>query len=309
MLLTMKKKLIITISSVLFIFLLVVLVKNAFSCKLQNSAMGVQSVVSYSDTHDGIDTLFIGSSAYRKGIDMSALSGNAFMLTYNGNEPYNILIELEEILSSGAKIDRAVIDFNPSMMDRGADLSDKRLLWDISFSGKIKLWEAIAKEESSDFFTFYDYWILSNNDYMVTYPISYKLISSRYYLGGGIPSEDSPGQSADVLDSLPVIENPGLNQLQLDSIDNIVKLLDSHDIECVFLEAPRYFSMANDINYLNKKKTLRKHMDDKGYKYLLAEDMEYDTTNAGFFADLTHMSGEGKREFTEKINEYLFSDN
>lgn len=297
----MKKKLILTITSVICIFALTVIIKNAFSYRLPNDAMGVRAVISRA----GIDTLFIGSSAYRKGIDMSAFADKAFMLTYNGNEPLNILIELEEIISEGAMPRRVIIEFNPSMMDRGADLSDKRLLWDISMSGKIKLWRAIVADEGFDFFTFYDYWVLSNNDYMVTYPVSYKLVSSRYYLGGGVPSEDSPSLSEDDLRELSVAENPGLNELQLESLEKIMELLDENGIEYLFLESPRFVTMAENENYAAKKRDMCRFLDEMGADYILEEDLDFDTSNADFFSDLTHMSGEGKREYTQKISELL----
>ena len=174
-----KKKLLTTILAVIIIFLGVILAKNMYSYKLPNDKMGIRSVVARGD----IDTLFIGSSGYRKGIDMeklvSALDGDTFMLTYNGNEPFNVLIELEEIMKAQVRIGTLVIDFNPSMADRGADLSDKRLLWDVGMESKIKLWRELNKEPDTDLFSFYDYWVLSNNDYMATYPVSYPLIASR----------------------------------------------------------------------------------------------------------------------------------
>ena len=299
-----KRKLLLTISLIILIPSAVVLGKNIFSCKLPNDACGVRSVVE----RGSVDTLFIGSSGYRKGIDMDILRdglGDAFMLTYNGNEPFNVLIELEEILSGGVSINRLVVDFNPSMIDRGADLSDKRLLWDVSFDAKRKLWKEIAKLESTELFTFYDYWVLSNNDYMLTYPISAPLIKSRYYFGGINPSEVTGCSNKAELDSMPIIENPGLNELQLNSTERIIEICKNEGIELIFLESPRYITLCENENYAAKSRELRSFIEERGAKCILGSDLEFDSKNPEFFSDTTHMSSVGKAEFTRKIVEAL----
>ncbi len=304
----MKKKLIITICITVFLFAAIVYAKNAYSYLLPNSAMGVQSVIARGE----VDTLFIGSSAYRKGIDMPMLQkkcGDVFMLTYNGNEPMNIAVELSEILAAGTKIHRLVVDFNPSMADRGADLSDKRLLWDVGLAAKVRLWKYIAQEESTKAFTFYDFWVLSNNDYMVTYPVAYPLISSRYELGGGIASEDTPGADEETLMNLPLVENPGIHPLQQSSVDEIMKMCDQNGIELIWLEAPRYRKMADDPNYRDKKQNLSEHIRANGGRVIVSEDMNFDNGDASYFADLTHMSKQGKQVFTDKIAAILNENN
>lgn len=75
------KKLITTILITLLIASGVIYAKNAYTCRLGNEAMGIPSVT----CRGHVGTLFIGSSAYRKGIDMYALEDalkDCFMLTY-----------------------------------------------------------------------------------------------------------------------------------------------------------------------------------------------------------------------------------
>lgn len=300
-----KKKTIITILIVCLIFFGIVLGKNCLSYKLPNSAMGVRSVVAKGN----IDTLFIGSSGYRKGVDMqmlvNELPGESFMMTYNGNEPFNIYLELKELLKEDVKINRLIIDFNPSMMDRGADLSDKRLLWDVSMSTKIELWNELKKKSNTSFFDFYDYWVLSNNDYMATYVVSYPLISARYYYGGSTPADETKGKSAKELDEMPIVENPGIDKLEEESIINIIDLCNENNIDLVFLESPRYVTMEKDKNYKEKSKALCRIIEENGGKYILRTDLGFDNNNPNFYSDLTHMSGEGKREFTRKLIDCL----
>lgn len=295
------KKTLLTLISALFLFTAFVICKNCFTSMLPNSAMGVQSVIGQKH----LDTLFLGSSAYRKGVDMYAmekeLPGNSFMLTYNGNQPFNMAIELNEILQSGTSIDRLVVDFNPSMADRQADLSDKRLIFDISFHGKRRLWKELAKNEDTTFFTFYDFFVLSNNDYLFTYPVSYPLISSRYYRGGGTNSDETEGKTEEELMELEVIEQPGIHALQLQSIDEIIQLCKENNISLIFLESPRYIKMAENENYQAKSDELYSHITKQDIPVYRTSDLHFDNKNPAFYSDLTHMSKEGKQEFTDCI--------
>lgn len=295
------KKLIITIILTVAAASGIVMLKNYGSCRLGNDSMGVRSVIS----RGHIDTLFVGSSAYRKGINMymveEKLSGDSFMLTYNGNQPFNMAIELKEMIVGGADIDRLVVDFNPSMADRGADLSDKRLLWDISMDGKKALWAELAKREDTDLFTWFDYWVSSNMDYAATYIIAKPMISQRYYLGGSSAMDESEGKTAQELNELEIIENPGIDRLQMDSIDEIIKLCRDNDIKLTFLECPRYITMAENENYRAKSQELQKHIEEQNVSVITGTYMGFDNEDPEYYADLTHMSGQGGRILTEMI--------
>lgn len=299
------RKIVVTIVITILIIAGFVVGKNCLSYKIPNKAMGVRSVVAKGH----IDTLFIGSSGYRKGIDMETLvdelDGQTFMLTYNGNEPFNILIELEEILSEGVSIGTLVVDFNPSMADRGADLSDKRLLWDITLAGKMKLWNEIKELESTTLFTMYDYWVLANNDYMVTYPVSYPLIASRYNYGGSTAADETIGLSKQELEELPIVENPGVNVLQKESILSIIRLCKENGINLIFMESPRYITMEEDENYQAKSKEMYALIEREGVRVILRKDLEFDNTKPEYYSDLTHMSGEGKKALTEAVARIL----
>jgi len=299
------KKIITTALIALIIFAGIIVFKNACSYMLPNDSMGVRSVI----TQNHIDTLFVGSSAYRKGVDMymieDKLPGNSFMLTYNGNQPFNVAIELDEILKAGTDIDRLVVDFNPSMADRGADLSDKRLLWDISMEGKERLWSELSKREGASLFTWYDYWVSSNIDYMFTYPIAKPVISARYYRGGSASTEAAKGLTKAELDELEIIENPGIDKLQSESIDRIISTCNENGIELIFLESPRYITMAENENYKAKSQELKAQIEAAGIRVIRGNDLGFDNSNPEYYADLTHMSGEGGKKLTESIIEAL----
>jgi len=293
------KKTIISIVTSFFIVFAIVMLKNCFSYMLPNDAMGIRAVVAKGH----VNQLFLGASAFRKGIDVKMLeeelSGESFVLTYNGNQPYNMSLELKEILEEGTVIDMVIADFNPSMISEDANLSDKRLLWDTKFSTKWELWNEISKREDATFYMFYDYFVLSNNEYMVTYPLSYPLISKRYYRGGSL--DDDAGSTEDELLDLEVVEKPGFNNLQEKAITEIISICNQYGVKLIFVESPRYIKMAENINYKEKSKALAQLLKASGTEYYCAADLDFDNKNAAYYTDLVHMSGEGKRLFTSQI--------
>ena len=295
------KKTIITIISAFVLFLAVIIIKNAYSYKIPNNDMGIQAVIALED----VDYLFLGSSSFRKGVNMSKLEkeldGSSFMLTYNGNQPMNAMVELQDIIDAGTKIKTLVYEIEPGMIDRGADLSDKRLLWDIDMDSKLEIWNYLKDREDANFFMFYDYWVSSNMDYMITYPIAHKVISKRYYKGGNDGLDVSAAKTESELRALPINEDPGIDKLQLDSIVNIIKICDDNKIDLIFLEPPKYISMYEDGNFSSKHKEMVDLLESNNVNYYLGDDLGFDNTKAEYYSDLSHMSEAGMEELTKDI--------
>lgn len=299
------KKTIITLVISFILFLGIVVSKNLWTSKIPNEDMGIQSVIS----RKSMDYLFIGSSSFRKGVNMKTLEneldGSVFMLTYNGNQPMNVMIELEEIIKAGTDIKTVIYEIEPGMIDRGADLSDKRLLFDIDMDSKIRIWNYLKERDDADFFMFFDYWVSSNMDYLITYPIAHKIISQRYYLGGNDGEDVSPGKTADELEKLPIKEDPGIDKLQQESLVNIIDMCNDNGIRLIFLEPPKYITMYSDENFAGKLNALTELLTDKGAIYYLADDLGFDNTNPEYYSDLSHMSAEGMKELTADILKVL----
>ncbi len=297
------KKTMISISISLIIVLGVVMLKNCFSYMLPNDAMGIRAVVAKKH----VSQLFLGASAFRKGIDVKMLEeelpGESFVLTYNGNQPYNMSLELKEILEEGTVVDTVIADFNPSMINEDANLSDKRFLWDTKFSTKWALWKEISKREDASFYMFYDYFVLSNNEYMITYPIAYPLIAERYYRGGSL--DDDAGTTEERLLELEVAEKSGFHKLQEKAIMDMISICDQYGVKLIFVESPRYIKMAEDANYKEKSKALAELLEASGIEYYCATDLDFDNKQAAYYTDLVHMSGEGKRLFTSQIIQHM----
>ena len=304
------KKTCITIATSFLATGLIVLCKNAFSKDIPGASVGVSAIADICNLNEnGIDTLFIGASSFRKGINMHTIAenlpGESYMLTYNGNQPMNMDIEMTELYNSNAKIKTLVLEFDPGMIDAHADLSDKRLLWDIGLDSKTKIWKYLSNREDADFFMMYDYWVSSNIDYMFTYPVSKPIISKRYYRGGNTGEDDVKGLTMEELNALPVKEDPGFSDLQKQSLDNIISLCNEHNTKLIVLESPNYKKMYDDSNYAKKAEILRDYFKDNNVTIYTKEDLSFDYTNPSFYSDLSHMSSEGMNVYTEEIIDIL----
>lgn len=303
-----KKTVVKTIVTIILAFLgvlLIVFLKNAYSRNIPGAKVGVAAIAK----EKNIDTLFVGASSFRKGINMHTieekLPGNSFMLTYNGNQPMNMDIEISELIEAETKINTLVVEFDPGMIDAHADLSDKRLLWDIGLESKIKIWSLLSEREDADFFMMFDYWVSSNIDYMFTYPVANPVISKRYYRGGNTGEDEVSGLSRDELYALPVKEEAGFSDLQRNSLLHIISLCKDNGIRLIFLESPNYIKMYEDKNYAEKSEMLRQFAIDNGILVITKEDLNFDYANAAYYSDLSHMSTEGMNVYTEEIIELL----
>lgn len=313
------KKTIITITIAFMVFILAVVGKNAFSKDLPNGSMGVQAAISRGRSsateingakiYTGIDNLFIGASSFRKGINMHTiendLNGQSFMVVYNGNQPMNMDVELSEIIEANVVPKNLIVEFDPAMISNHADLSDKRLLFDIDMDSKVKIWRDLSSREDADFFMFYDYWVSSNIDYLATYPVSYPLISKRYYLGGNNGEEFTASKSKEELDELPIKEDAGFNELQKSSIMHIIKMCKDNGIRLIFIESPNYYTMYQDENYAGKQELLKGLLKDEGIEVYSADDLPFDSSNPEYYSDLTHMSTKGMEEYTKIVVDIL----
>lgn len=305
---TNKKTIVKTITTIIMAFLtvlLVVLCKNALSCKIPGATVGVSAVSQVGE----IDTLFVGASSFRKGINMHTvdekLGNGSYMLTYNGNQPMNMDVEIKELFDNGIKIKTLVVEFDPGMIDAHADLSDKRLLWDIGLNSKLYIWNLLSEREDADFFMGFDYWVSSNIDYMFTYPISKPVISKRYYKGGNTGEDDVAGLSESELDALPVKEDPGFSSLQNMALLDIVKLCEDNGTKLIFLESPNYKKMYDDSNYAQKAADLKAFLTALTVPVITKEDLQFDYTNPAYYSDLSHMSTDGMNVYTDEVIDLL----
>ena len=124
------KRILKTAACLLLAVLLLLGIKNEYGRLLPASTYGMQAAIRKGE----IDHLFIGSSMFRQGLSIDVLEeeleGSAYILSYNGNQPAFMDMELEYMLKEGLKIQNLYIDLYPYTAAATPWLSDTKILLD-----------------------------------------------------------------------------------------------------------------------------------------------------------------------------------
>ena len=95
------KRVLKTVAVAFIIALILILIKNEYARCLPASTYGMQAAI----RKERVDNLFIGSSMFRQGLDIDVLEaelpGSSYILSYNGNQPALMALELQYMLEQG----------------------------------------------------------------------------------------------------------------------------------------------------------------------------------------------------------------
>ena len=281
---------------------------------MRNSNFGITSL-----EQNGTDILFIGSSMFRQGIDTydRNVSGKrAYQLTYNGLQPFAEYITLKKVLEK-TDIELLVIDMYPYTVNDVPKTSDTRLFQDQSFTFIYDLFSQMHQYGDADYYDLFEMIVQSNNEMFLTWPASYPFINKRYYRGSKIG--ETPGVTQEYLDNVEIKYNTEtkLNPLQEAPIDNIISLCNEHETKVVFLETPKYKRLYDDTPYPDIMGAYLDLLKNKNVRVIISDDTatachlsdsdatieiyEYDSSNAGLFADLLLISSDGRKVFTQTL--------
>ena len=137
-----------------------------------------------------IDHLFIGSSMFRQGLSIDVLEeeleGSAYILSYNGNQPAFMAMELEYMLKERLKIQNLYIDLYPYTAAATPWLSDTKILLDTDLAFKIQAWKLMAQYNDVKFLDFYELFVTANNEQLLTYTLNNRLVSTQFRNGANI---------------------------------------------------------------------------------------------------------------------------
>ena len=107
------KRVLKTVIAAFVIALALILAKNEYARLLPASTYGMQAAI----RKECVDNLFIGSSMFRQGLDINMLEeklpGSSYILSYNGNQPALMAMELQYMLENGLEIRNLYIDLYP----------------------------------------------------------------------------------------------------------------------------------------------------------------------------------------------------
>lgn len=274
------------------------LVKNSIAYKFPSKRAGMQAAIS----EKSIDNLFIGSSLFRQGVDIQTLeaelSGNSFVLSYNGNQPVQMSEELKMLLRNEVEISHVYMDLYVYSSSLRPAISDTRLIWDMDMQGKNVLFSDMVTYSEAGFREFFDFYVTSNNEYMIFYPVFQIVMNQEYYKGGNI--RETFGSTKKSLDNLGTPgDREGIHDIQRKALEEMVELCEKEGISLSFVEIPKYYTLEQAKYYMRLREELMECIGDASC--YSTEDVEFDNTNPVYYQDLFHLSGEGRREYTMQL--------
>ena len=293
------------IAAALIAALALIAVKNEYARLLPSSTYGMQAAIRLGEA----DNLFIGSSMFRQGLDIDVLEeeleGTSYILSYNGNQPALIAMELEYMLDEGLDISNLYIDLYPYTAAADPWISDTKILMDTDLRFKIEAWKLMAENSDVSFLDFYEFFVTADNEQLLTYPLNNRLISSQFRNGGSLLTPE--GSTAEALEALEGLgSRDGLNSAQVEGYLSIASLAAENGINLYFIETPKYVKMYADEDYLELYEAcldvigeLEKAWDGDGvFEVICAEELDFDNSEASYYQDLIHLSAAGRKAYT-----------
>ena len=270
-----------------------------------------------------IDSLFIGSSMFRQGIDIALVTPEgetAYLLAYNGNQPILELEEMRRFYELGGKARRLIVDMYAYSLAATPKLSDSRVLLDDTDGSYLLRLYAGLKKGGADWRIFYQMVFLTNNELLVTSPLTLKVVNRRYANGGNLGKRE--GATAEKLGRLPLLPSRTKpNADQVESLRELVQLCLDNGTSVYFVETPKYHRIIMESDsyirameqYVNlvagwpcevllHDKTLER-MKHNGKVKL--KNYSFDNTDASCYSDLIHLSSAGRRTFSLELQACL----
>ena len=302
------KRVLTAIGSALLAAFLLIILKNEYARLLPVSTYGMQAAIAQEET----ENLFIGSSMFRQGLSIDVLEeelpGNSYILSYNGNQPALMAMELQYMLEEGLKIQNLYIDLYPYTAAADPWISDTKILLDTDLDFKLRAWRLMAESGETTFSDFFEFFVTANNEQLLTYPVNNRLVSSQFRNGGTLLSQE--GSTKEELDALGTLGGrEGLNEAQVQGYREIAALAEQYDLNLYFLETPKYERMYQDEDYrelyelcLQEVRELERSWNGSGsFAVICAEELNFDTSDAANYQDLIHLSSEGRKEYTKLL--------
>ena len=302
------KRILLTIGGALLAAFLLVILKNEYARLLPVSTYGMQAAIEREET----ENLFIGSSMFRQGLSIDVLEeelpGSSYILSYNGNQPALMAMELAYMLEEGLEVKNLYIDLYPYTAAADPWISDTKILLDTDLDFKIQAWRLMAENSGASFSDFFEFFVTANNEQLLTYPINNALVSSQFRNGGTLLQQE--GSTREELYALGMLgSRDGLNEAQMEGYGKIAALAEEYGLNLYFLETPKYERMYADPDYmeldqlcLEEVQRLKAEWNGSGsFEVLCAEDLDFDSSDAGNFQDLIHLSSAGRTEYTRLL--------
>ncbi|MBO4904510.1 MAG: hypothetical protein J5367_04745 [Lachnospiraceae bacterium] len=294
------KKMIITILIAFIVCLAAVGFKNYCSCMIPIHNRGIEGLLSQGDQ----EILFLGSSTFRSNLDIDMLDENfddsAYILAYGGNQYIACSIQYDEIKRRGGHTDILVIELDPLLLTEEVKLSDSRVIWDLSWEGKKRLWQRMSESSDADLPLFFEYFVTAGMDDLITYPVTEPFYATRYKKGAKTGETPSGGaqflenEQFDISTLKPV-------KAQEEALLSLIRKCRADNVPYILLECPHYHRLQEDPVYQENLTYITELVKNEDAQCIFAADTGFDTHNPEYFEDMSHMSAEGRRVYTKAL--------
>ncbi len=296
---------------------LLLFLKNQYACLLlTNSTYGMPALIK----QGSVQNLYIGSSMFKQGLDIETLGEyNSYILSYNGNQPVFEFYQLKYLLDHGVQIENLYVDMYVYSAWEDPKISDEKLFMEVSIPEKILLWDLIKKTSENNFQYLWRIWVNSNNELILTWPVSSPIINSQFLKGGSLNKPESISKDALAHISIPPMAET-MNSIQQFYINEIISLAEENNINLLFIETPKYESVTTDTSYLSAMVQYAHLLDTEDTAYILSENTKqycqlshahsysFDITEETYYADTMHLSYNGRIVFTNILLNTLSSN-
>lgn len=309
----MKRLIIEIIIAVLLSATVVIAKPFCIKRRMSSGNFGVEALVE----RGKVSHLFIGSSMFRNGMQADDVKNDdMYLIAYDGNQPYLIYKIVSYLLKKGVKIENLYCDMYAYAAVSRPSIFDERIFLDTDLSFQLDVLEEVKTFGRGGFSTYYDALVTSNMEVIATWPISYRLINTRYDRGASLPSDERGQAAEDLLASKVDAAPSNLNERQVYYINELIRLSQKNNINLCFIETPKYRKVTEEFEYpviMEKYAMLLNGtnmvMDESTYNKIQAgpEIIRYpfDDDNADYFSDLLHLSGIGRGLFSKSLHKLL----
>lgn len=298
----------------LMVCILVIFIKNQYSyILLKNATYGIPALINKGT----VENLYIGSSMFRQGLDINILNGDTesdnYILAYNGNQPSSEYYQLKYLLDHDVKIQNLYIDMYVYSAWKNPEISDEKIFMEIDIAEKWNLWQLIKNYSEDPIENFWRIFVNSNNELLLTWPIMAPILNSQFHDGGTLRDTASVSYETLMKSSVVSLEER-MNAIQQEYLNKIIEIAHENGINIVFIETPKFQTVAMNSSYVNAMKEYIVVLEDKEAAYILSSAVaeqitatplaiyEFDSSNSEYYMDTIHLSSYGRRTFSEKIS-------
>ena len=301
-------KILLFILTVIVSFVGLVAFKYSYSDWLSPKTSGIGGLFREKE----VDYVFIGSSHTRESYDIELFQKetgkSAYLLCYNGLSPFLMGPLLRFIVEKMPQIKTYVLEVRVHGMVRPPSLEDTRLFFESPVALKHQLLRLFREDVPGfNWQNCYELLVVSNNERILTFPVSNYFISRSSYRGGYVNREIRallPEEFNELKNPMPDLRGIQVDPKQLASLQAIFQLIHEKKLDVVFVESPLPKPIEEDLGTKLNKQYIAGLIRNEGIQYLDGAE-NFDTGNHLYFIDNNHLSLAGRKLFTEQVAAFL----